>query len=213
MESQIQPVIYTNSSANNFFRKRYTVTASFAIGILFFLLPFAELKCGSMTLADNTGMGIAIGTQWKVIMASGADDFMKKAKESVKDEKKNPLQTGPNIFAIVSLVTSAIGIAFAFSNQKHRATAGMSAGILAAIMLIAVMVQYKLVMKSALSDNSKGMMDMNMGMVLKVQFTIWYFLSLASFTAAAFFSYKHHIIEMEDAISKSVDFEFQKKSE
>jgi uncharacterized membrane protein len=213
MESQIAPVVYTNSSANNFFRKRHTVTASFAAGILLFLLPFAELKCSSMTLADNTGIGIALGTQWKVIMVGGADDFMKKAKESVKDEKKNPLQAGPNIFAIVSLVAAAIGIAFAFSNQKHRAMAGMSAGILAAIMLIAVMVQYKLAMKSALSDNSKGMMDVNMGMVLKVQFTMWYFLSLASFAAAAFFSYKHHVIEMEDAISKSVDFEFQEKKE
>ena len=213
MESQIQPVIYTNSSTNNFFRKRHTVTASFAVGILLFLLPFAELKCGSMTLAGNTGMGIALGTQWKVVMAGGADDFMKKAKESVKDEKENPLQAGPNIFAIVSLVVAAIGLAFASSNQKHKAMAGMSAGILAALMLIAVMVQYKLAMKSVLSDNSKDTMNINMGMVLKVQFTMWYFLSLASFAAAAFFSYKHHVIEMEDAITKVVDFEFQKKKE
>jgi hypothetical protein len=80
-------------------------------------------------------------------------------------------------------------------------------------MLLAVMVQYKLAMKSALSDNSKGTMDVNMGMVLKVQFTMWFFLSLASFAAASFFSYKYHVIEMEDAISKSVDFEFQEKRE
>lgn len=164
-----------------------------------------------MTLAGNTGIGITIGSQWKVAMLGNDNDWMKKAKESMKGEKKNPLEAGVNYFAIISLVAAVAGLAFAFSNQKHRPMAGMTAGLLAFIMLLAVLVQYKLAMKSALSGNSKDMMDVNMGMVLKVQFTIWYFLSLASFAAAAFFSYKHHIIEMEDAISKSVDFEFQQK--
>lgn len=211
MEFQAQPVVYTNSNTDSFFRKRHTATVSFAVGILLFLLPFAELKCGSMTLAGNTGIGITIGSQWKVVMLGSGNDWMKKAKESMKGEEKNPLEAGVNYFAIISLVAAAAGLAFALSNQKHRPMAGMTAGLLAFIMLIAVLVQYKLAMKSALSDTSKDMMDVNMGLMLKIQFTIWYFLSLASFAMAAFFSYKHHIIEMEDAISKSVDFEFQEK--
>jgi hypothetical protein len=211
MELQTRPVAYTNSSTDSFFRKRHTVTVSFIAGMLLFLLPFAELKCGSMTLAGNTGIGIAIGSQWKVVMLGNDGDWMKKAKESMKGEKKNPLEAGVNYFAIISLVAAATGLAFAFSSQKHRPMAGMTAGLLAFIMLLAVLVQYKLAMKSALSGTSKDTMDVNMGMVVKIQFTIWYFLSLISFAAAAFFSYKHHIIEMEDAISRSVDFEFQEQ--
>lgn len=213
MELQTSPAVYTNNNTDSIFRKRHTATMSFCVGILLFLLPFAELKCGSMTLAGNTGIGIAIGSQWKIAMMGSDNEWMQKAKESVKDEKKNPLQAGPNIFAILALIAAAIGLLFALSGQKHRPMGGMTAGLLAAIMLIAVLIQYKLAMKSALADNSKSTMDVNMGMVLKVQFTIWYFLSLASFAAAAFFSYKHHIIEMEDAINKSVDFEFQEKRE
>jgi len=47
--------------------------------------------------------------------------------------------------------------------------------------------------------------------LIKVKFTIWYYISLAAFIAAAFFGYKHHTIEMQDAIERQIDFEFQHK--
>jgi len=210
MELQTQPAIYTSNSNDNFFRKRHTVTVSFAIGILLFLMPFAQLKCASTTLAENSGLGIAIGSEWKVAMVGGMSDLMKKADSEVKDNKKNPLRgNGPNIFAIVSLVAAAVGLLFGLSSQKFRSMIGLSAGILAAIMLIAVLIQYKMLMSSALKDGGKSAGDINMNGLIKVQFTLWFFISLFSFTAAAFFSFKHHKIEMEDEIARTVDFEFQ----
>ena len=211
MESTTQPTIYTRNSGDNFFRKKHTVTISFALGMLLFLMPFVQLKCASTTLAENSGLGIAMGSEWKVAMVGSMNDLMDKADSTIKDKKKNPLKgTGPNIFAIVSLVAAAVGLAFGLTNQKHRSMIGLSAGILAAIMLIAVMIQYKMGMNSAMKEGNKSAPDMNMEGMIKIQFTLWYFMSLFSFAAAAFFSFKHHKIEMEDEIARTVDFEFQR---
>jgi len=214
MESQPAPIVYIPNKQDSFLRKRHTTTAAFAVGILLFLLPFAQLKCGGMTLAENSGIGIALGTEWKITMVGSSSDLLKDKSKIGKNDKGNPLKGGdPNIFAIVALVTAAIGLAFGLSNQKYRAMMGLCTGILAAIMLIAVMVQFKMAMSSALSnDNSETLKDIEMGAVLKLQFTVWYFLSLASFAAAAFFNYKHHQQELEEAIGKVVDFEFQKRT-
>ena len=215
MESQSAPETYIPNDTNSFLRKRNTTTVAFAVGILLFLLPFAQLKCGGMTLAENSGIGIAIGSQWKIAMVGGTNDLLNEKGKLGKNDKDNPLKGGgPNIFAIVALIVAAIGLGFAFSNQKYRAMIGLCTGILAFIMLIAVMVQYKMAMSSALSnDKTETLKDMDMGAMVKLQFTIWYFLSLASFAAAAFFSYKHHQQEMEDALVGAVDFEFQKRRE
>jgi hypothetical protein len=81
-------------------------------------------------------------------------------------------------------------------------------------MLIAAMVHLKILMKSQIpTGNKSDSLDFNMGGIVAIEFTIWYYLSLAAFAAAAFFSYKHHKIEEQDAINSFVDFEFQKKSE
>ena len=212
METQQAPIVFIPNKQDSFLRKRHTTTIAFAVGILLFLLPFVQLKCGGMTLAENSGIGIALGTEWNIAMIGSTSDLLKEKSKTGKNDKDNPLKGGdPNIFAIVALVTAAIGLAFGLSNQKYRAMMGLCTGILAAIMLIAVMVQFKMAMSSALSnDKSETLKDVNMGAVLKLQFTAWYFLSLASFAAAAFFSYKHHQQELEEAIGKVVDFEFQK---
>ena len=34
-------------------------------------MPFAELRCAGMTLMKNTGVGIAIGKDWKVAGIDG----------------------------------------------------------------------------------------------------------------------------------------------
>jgi hypothetical protein len=213
METQQAPIVFIPHKQDSFLRKRHTTTIAFAVGILLFLLPFAQLKCGGMTLAENSGIGIALGTEWNIAMVGSSSDLLKDKSKTGKNDKDNPLKGGdPNIFAIVALVTAAIGLAFGLSNQKYRAMMGLCTGILAAIMLVAVMVQFKMAMSSAISnDKSETLKDVNMGAVLKLQFTIWYFLSLASFAAAAFFSYKHHQQELEEAIGKVVDFEFQER--
>ena len=212
METTQQPVIYT-TKGKEFFRKPHIATLSFALAMLLFLLPFAEFKCGSMSLLGNTGIGIAIGQQWKVTAGFGKNEFMKKLDESSPKDKEL-MKDGPNIFAIVALVAGLFGIVIAFIKVKWRTLAGMCAGILGAVMLLALMIQFKLLMRSMLSEKATGDgPDFDVGGILKLQFTFWYYLSLFSFIAAAFFNYMKGKVALQDAIDKSVDFEFLERQD
>ncbi|MDZ4792837.1 MAG: hypothetical protein SGI83_01035 [Bacteroidota bacterium] len=213
MESSSTPVAYTLNKDDSFFRKRHTATVAFAVGLLLFLLPFAELKCGGTALMGNTGAGIAMGNEWKIAM--GGNDILHKMQSATNDkETKNALKSGPNVFLLVAIVAGIFGLLMGFFNQPWRHVAGMCAGILCCIMLIAVMIQFKMVLRSSLT-NSKELEGMgSMGGLIKISFTIWYYASLLAFAAAGFFKYKHQQLEMKDAIDRSIDFEFlQKKND
>lgn len=173
-----------------------------------FLLPFSQVKCGSATLAENSGLGIAMGWQWKIAMIGSSNELLKAIK---KDEpaNKNSLKEKPNVFAIVAIMAGLIGLVVSVIAYKNRSLVTMSAGILGAIMLIALLVQFKLVLQSSLSD--KGDKEMNMSSIITVQFTIWYFLSVFLFAAAAIISFKKYKLELQDALKKAYDFEFERE--
>ncbi len=207
---QSPQIIYQESKGDILFRNRHASTISFAVGILLFLLPFAEVKCGSITLVGNTGIGLVMGSPWKTALGQGNEEYIDKLKNPTEKSTKKMLSGGPDVFAILALVFGVAGLAVCMSTHRTRSMVGMSTGILAALMLIALMIQYKVAMSSALS-NSKDVKDIDLGMVLKLKFTTWYFISLASFAAAAFFSYMYSRIELEEALERGVDFEFQQE--
>ena len=209
-----QPIVYTKSSIDNFFRKRYNTTVAFALGVLLFFLPFAQLKCGSVIIAENTGIGLASGSQWKITMIGDNTDLFKNINSSKSNGEREPIKTSPDWFLLLSLAMAAAGIILSISNWKTKSIATMSAGILAAVMLIAAIIYLKIMLKSQLPKGNKDdSFNLNMDGVVGIKFTIWYLISLAAFLAAALFGYKHHKNEMNDAIEKMVDFDFQQKTE
>jgi hypothetical protein len=88
----------THNRKDNFFRKRHNSTLSFAIAILLFLLPFAEFKCGSLTLIDNSGIGIAAGRSWRVVAGWNKNEIMQKLNTGTKEDK-DIMKDGPNILS------------------------------------------------------------------------------------------------------------------
>lgn len=207
MQTEEQEPVFLPNSTDAFFRKRYITTWAFALGLLLFLLPFSQVKCGSATLAENSGLGIAMGWQWKIAMIGSSNELLKAIK---KDEpaNKNSLKEKPNVFAIVAILAGLIGLVMSVIEYKNRSLVTMSAGVLGAIMLIALLVQFKLVLQSSLSD--KGDKEMDMSTIITVQFTIWYFLSVFLFAAAAFISFKKYKLELQDALKRAYDFEFER---
>jgi ABC-type branched-subunit amino acid transport system permease subunit len=212
MNTEVNPAYFTSSESEKFFRKKHTSTVSFGIGFLLFLLPFAEIRCNNMPLANNTGIGIAFGKQWKTSMYPGLEEGVKKITHNPGSVMDKQPSMGPNILTIAALVAGLAGLIFALLNFRLRAMLCMSAGILAALMLLGVMIQLKLAIKSQMPTRGIGDTDFDMSMILKLHFTIWYYTSLVAFMAAAFFSYKHHRIEMDDALKAVHQFEFQKES-
>ncbi len=212
MESYSATSVTPGINDDHFFRKRYTSTISLAVGILLFLLPFAELKCASVTLAENTGIGIALGHKWRSLDMGKESDVFNKINSEVGDAKKEPLEAAPNVFALVALAAAVFGLAFSLSGHKMRAVVGICAAALAALMLLGMMIQLKMLISSATRTKSSDL-PYDLSGILKIQFTLWYYLSLFSFAAAAFFSYRHHKIELQDAMANFVDFEFQRENE
>lgn len=196
---------------SDFFRKRHNSTIIFAIVVLLFLLPFAEFKCGSVTLIDNSGLGIAAGRPWRVTTSWNKNEIMQKLNTGTKEEK-GIMKDGPNIFALVALTAGVFGIAVAFTTFKWRSIAGMCAGILGALMLLAVMIQMRLEMRSLMSrGGGNDGLEAGMGGVIGIRFTAWYYISVALFIAAAFLNYKRDKLTLQEEIDRSLDFEFQQK--
>lgn len=201
---------YYSPMEDHVLKKPYLSSIAFAIGILLFLLPFAEFKCGSVSILGNTGIGIAAGTSWKVASGFGMNELMDQVKSAAK-EGKDVMKDGPNIFTIVSLAAALFGLVISFSKAPWRSTAAMSAGILAAAMLLAVMIQFKIQLRGLMRD--EGTDKMGMQGILRMEFTIWYYLSLFAFIAAAFLNYMLDKLALREAISRSKDFEFEKTNE
>jgi hypothetical protein len=181
----------------NFLRSPYTTTISFAVAILLFLLPFAEVKCNGSTLMSNTGIGIATGGKWRTVADAGKGLFggdTNKSSSSVSQDEKQP----PNKYAIAALILGIIGLAVTFLKFKPKNPVVIAIGIIAAVALIALMIQ----LKSDVGAKTGKDNELNMDVKIKVAFTVWYFLSVLSFIAAAFFGYKHHKQEEEDAVRK-----------
>jgi cation transport ATPase len=179
----------------NFLRSPYTTTISFAVAILLFLLPFAEVKCNGSTLMSNTGIGIATGGKWRTVADAGKglfDGDTNKSSSSVSQDEKQP----PNKYAGAALVLGIIGLIVTFLKFKPKNPVVIAIGIIAAVALIALMIQ----LKSDVGAKTGKDNELNMDVKIKVAFTIWYFLSLLSFIAAAFFGYKHHKQEEENAL-------------
>ena len=208
MQTEEQEQLISSGSSDAFFKKKYVTTWAFALGLLLFLLPFSQVKCGSATLAENSGLGIAMGWQWKIAMIGSSNELLKAIK---KDEpgNKNKFKERPNVFAIVAILAGLVGLVMSVMADNNRSLVTMSAGVLGAIMLIALLVQFKLVLQSSLGD--KGDKEMNMSSIITVQFTIWYFISVFLFAAAAFISFKKYKLELQDALKRAYDFEFERQ--
>lgn len=210
MEEQ-QPVYYQRKE-RHFFRSGHNSTVCFAIAVLLFFLPFAEFRCGNMPMIGNTGFGIATGQNWKAATSWNKNEITQKLGEASKVEK-GMLKDSPNIFAIVALVTGLFGIGISFSAVRWKSIAGMCAGILSALMLLALLIQFKIEMKSMIGKESQrdDQLGMNLDGIIRIRFTIWYWFSLLLFAAAAFLNYMRDKLALRDAMEAAVDFEFQQK--
>lgn len=179
---------------NDFSRKKYTSSIAWLVGILLFLLPFVEIRCNDAPFAQNTGLGLALGIDYKVTgqMRTFQNTFEDKTDTKSKVSKESGKQY---VFALVALLLGLAGLVFSLmSGPTGRIQAVI--GVLAALCLIALMIQLKM----DVSDRTKGGADSDeLGNQVKVtaSFTAWYWLSLLSFLAAAFFGWRRSQVFIE----------------
>lgn len=176
------------TSESNFFRKKYTTSVAYLVGILLFLLPFVQIKCNDMVLAQNTGIGLAFGTDYKMAgqMQNLQDGFNMNTNAA---ESKASKESGKMyVFALAALALGVIGLLLSLNSRNFSVS--MIVGALAAIALIIVMVQVKGDVQNKLKEGNTGPSEFGNAVKASVDFTLWFYLTIVSFLAAAFFSFK-----------------------
>ena len=176
----------TSATDNNVFKSKYTSTVAFAVGVLLFLLPFVEVRCNGATVAQNTGIGLATGSDYELgeQMKSMQETYgNKKSEDSGVSNESGKLYE----FALAALLLGAVGLVLTLVNKRNE-TINMILGGLAAIALVALMLQVQSDIRSKQGPDPDDQFSKSMKMT--AHFTFAYYLAIVSFLAAAFFSYK-----------------------
>lgn len=163
---------------------------TFAVGILLFFLPFAEVKCNNATLVDNSGFGIAIGSEWRTSANSifGNDMFGDRNSTTTSTTKK---KQEPNVFAIAALAFGVIALLLSITSSRVGVMGAAITGILAAGALIGLFVDLKRKVKGSLGDMDQGMSNGFGGdMKISLAFTPWFYAAVLAFIIGAIFCFR-----------------------
>jgi len=154
--------------------------AAFLVGSLLFLLPFAEVRCNGTALANNTGLGIAMGRDWKEVVTKnilGVSDATETTEKREYTESHDP-----NAFAIIALALGIIGFLVAVLAVARKSNINFYIGLLAAASLVAMLLDLRSKAKSDTSLNSSKL-D-----IITVDGTAAYYISVILFIVAAILS-------------------------
>jgi hypothetical protein len=162
---------------------KYSSSVAFAVALLLFFLPFVEFKCNATPLYEAKGIELVTGFTVK-------EDKDTKAIDDNGNERQEP-----NVFAVIAFILGILGLILSFMNFKSRPLISAVTGMLAAVCLLALLIQvtsdvgkWNTAGKTNRDDNL--FTDMAKTIRITAQFTAWFYLSLVSFLAAAFFSYR-----------------------
>lgn len=171
----------------------------FGVGVLLFFMPFLDIKCNTMVLQKVSGVQLATGFQ---IKSPGSDNTLVGGFENMNDNDTKATTKGekkePNMLALAALVLGVVGLALALLNAKTGGTGGIITGILAAVALIATMIDVKSKVKAEMpglrnrpgGDDASGFDKLGDSIYIAVDFTPWFYIAVIAFLAAAFFCYK-----------------------
>jgi len=187
-ESPQQPDILTKSEYTRKHGSKIPSVTLFGVGILLFFLPFAEIKCNGAAFLDNTGFGIATGSEWRTSSNGIFGNDMFGASNSSTSTTQNKKQD-PNVFAIAALALGVIALLLSFTNARAGLTGAAVSGFLAAAALIGLFIDLRRKIKGNLGD-AGSTNDFGGKMEITLSLTPWFYVSLLAFLVAAVLSYK-----------------------
>lgn len=185
-ETQLGVPISPTTSATGVFGTKIPSSLAFLLAIVLFLLPFAEIRCNGTPIANNTGLGIATGSEWKEVITKSIFGNEFQSKRSAEESKME--QQDPNIFAIAALALGVIGVLIAFLTPKGGGRFNLVVGVLAAVSLMAMLIDLR---SKARSDNSVRSSDLNFNAsaIVTVEGTGWFYFAIILFILGGVFSY------------------------
>src|SRR5690349_21385866 len=131
-QPQLSTTTTAATSSGGLFGTKIPASAAFIIAILLFLLPFAEIKCNGSAVANNTGLGIAMGSDWKQVVVKNifGNAFDENYGQDAAGQKRTQKQD-PNKFAIGALALGIVALLFALLAPRGAGKITTFVGILA----------------------------------------------------------------------------------
>ena len=173
------------TSATGVFGTKIPSSLAFLLAIVLFVLPFAEIRCNGTPIANNTGLGIASGAEWKEVVTKSIFGNEFQSRRSANESKM--AKQDPNIFAIAALALGVIGVLIAFLTPKGGGRFNLVLGVLAAVSLIAMLIDLR---SKAKSDNSVRSPDLDFSSsIVTVEGTGWFYFAIILFILGGVFSY------------------------
>lgn len=195
-------VVYVPVQQQNVLKTKIPSTTTFAIAVLLFLLPFAEIKCkldqsnketnnnfnfGSTAVKFyNSGLGLAIGGNWKMrglgsMLSDGADNMTSKAPPK------------PNVYAIVALALAVVGLIVALAGKGALHFVGIVSGVLGAAALVGLMMD----LKSQLDKEGAQLGGDKLDASFALGFTPWFYICIVALLTGAFLCFKRMQLSKE----------------
>jgi hypothetical protein len=183
----------TNTSA--IYRQPYLTTATFALGLLLFLLPFFNIQCSNVTMARLSGISLATGGKPSVTgdLESLQNGFGNRRLDYGDEPGKTKMGDEGHLFitALAALILGVVGLALSLVSKGRNQRLAMMVGMLGAVALIASWIEVVAYVKTNARSGSDNSTSDFSGMVnVSASPTFWFFLSLVCFAASAYISYK-----------------------
>ena len=161
-------------------------SVSFLAGILLFLLPFVNIKCGDTPIKEVKGIELVTGFTIKnkatnqSIFGNTDPDQSNSGKKEIKE---------PDKYALIGFGLGVLGFIVALFARGRSAVASFLGGF-ASVALIVLMIEIKGDSKLAPVSNGNNNADIfgsNFGNdIIRVEFTPWFYVTIAVFFIAAF---------------------------
>ena len=180
-----ESTLQVSTTPRGMFGSNIPSAVAFLVGILLFLLPFAEVRCNGTPLANNTGLGIAMGSDWKELVTKNMLDVSDGTDTTQKREYTK--SHDPNIFAIIALALGVIGFLVAVIAVTRKWNINFYIGLVAAASLVAMLIDLRSKAKSDTSLNSSDV-GLNVSMKVTVDGTAAYYIAIIVFIAASILS-------------------------
>ena len=186
-DTPVTPV-YQAAPSSGFFGTGIPSTIAFAVALLLFLLPFAEIKCGGTKFMNKKGIDFAMNKEWNIASKSMGEDLFKDGtKKPSNKEGQAPMMV------IIAMGLAVLGIFVSLVKSKSGSVLTAAVGLAGVASLVGFMVTLKSWFDSEMAkdaaektkDSTSGFGDVK----LTLDFTIFCYLCLACFLVATVFAF------------------------
>jgi len=177
-ESVISPVPGPPSQATKVLSTNIPSAVTLAVAVALFLLPFFEINFANIFVMQNSGLGIAAGTDWNMSGIFGSIPGRSLHLEHVG-------KYGPNLYAIIAFLLGSFAFTLSLFKLKRAQQIAMVFCIFTAALLIGLWIDLRQSMNfSGINANKENIFT------LRFQPTPWYYVAVIASLVGAFFCYK-----------------------